>query len=115
LLYVAEAGPAQPTEPGSIVAPRYVNQPQHEWPQWANEVIARLCTGCAACPPDVPVRMFLVQGPVGAAIAHFAADQQADIIVLVRRSRLEVGRALLGRRVKISSPQRLDAFLRVAL
>jgi len=104
LLYVAEAGQALPTEPGSIAAPRYVDQPQHEWPQWANEVIARLCTGSAACPADVPIRMFLAYGPIGTAIAQFAADQQADVIVLVRRSRLEPGHARVLREVLHQTP-----------
>jgi nucleotide-binding universal stress UspA family protein len=104
LLYVAAPGEVPPAEPGSIAAPRYVDQPQHEWPHWANEVIARLCMGCAACPPDVPVRMFLGHGPVGAAIAHFAADQQVDIIVLVRRSHLEAGRARVLREVLHRAP-----------
>ena len=35
LLYVADVGTPPPDEPGSIGAPQYVDQPQHEWPQWA--------------------------------------------------------------------------------
>ena len=104
LLYVSEPGQALPTEPGSITMPRYVDQPQHEWPHWANEVIARLCTDCAACPPDVPVRLFLAHGPAGAAIARHAAEQQTDVIVLVRRSHLEPGRARVLREVLQQTP-----------
>ena len=47
--------------------PQYVDQPQHEWPQWANEVITRLAEACAQCPPNVPLRTFLAQGDAGAA------------------------------------------------
>jgi len=54
ILYVTGAPHALPDEPGSLGAPQYVDQPQHEWPQWANEVITRLGVACAQCPPDVP-------------------------------------------------------------
>ena len=28
---------AAPAEPGSLTTPRYVDQPQHEWPAWTTE------------------------------------------------------------------------------
>jgi hypothetical protein len=86
LLYVAQPGQSLPTEPGSIATPRYVDQPQDEWPHWANLMSARLCTGWAACLADVPVRIFLAHGSIGATFARFAADHLADAIVLVRQS-----------------------------
>ncbi|HLF76780.1 MAG TPA: universal stress protein [Dehalococcoidia bacterium] len=97
LLYVAD-GPA-PTERGSMTAPRYVDQPQHEWPAWAAEVIHRLATCCAGCPPEVPVRIFLARGDIGEEIARFATENQADAIVLVRRSKFQPGRAKVIRSV----------------
>lgn len=99
LLYVASPAQAPPAEPGSIGAPRYVDQPQHEWPHWASEVIERLCVHCAECPPDVPIRMFLAHGEIGAEIARFAAEHEDDAIIMVRRSRLERGRAGILRAV----------------
>src|SRR3972149_2889669 len=42
LLYVAAPDQAPPVERGSVGAPRYVDQAQHEWPQWTVEVIERL-------------------------------------------------------------------------
>ena len=33
---------AAPVEPGSLGAPRYVDQPQHEWPTWTSEFAKRL-------------------------------------------------------------------------
>jgi nucleotide-binding universal stress UspA family protein len=103
LLYVADVG-APPDEPGSIGAPQYVDQPQHEWPQWANEVITRLGEACAQCPPDMPVRTFLAQGDAGEAIARFAAEHASDAVVLARRSRLEPGRAGVLRAVLDQTP-----------
>jgi nucleotide-binding universal stress UspA family protein len=99
LLYVASPDQKAPEERGTVTAPRYVDQPQHEWPEWANEVVQRLATCCAACPEEVPVRIHLAQGEVGDEIARFAVDNQADAIVLVRRSRFQPERAKVIRSV----------------
>jgi nucleotide-binding universal stress UspA family protein len=99
LLYVAADQPAAPTEPGSIGAPRYVDQPHHEWPEWSSEVIARLGTEAARCPPDVPVRMFLGSGDISQEIVRFARDHHVDVVVVARRSHGEPGRARVLRAV----------------
>ena len=104
LLYVADSGAPLPDEPGSIGAPQYVDQPQHEWPQWANEVITRLGEACAQFPPDMSVHTFLVQGDAGEAIARFAVEHESDAVVLARRSRLEPGRAAVLRAVLDQTP-----------
>ncbi len=104
LLYVADVSTPPPDEPGSISAPQYVDQAQHEWPQWANEVITRLGEACAQCPPDVPLRTFLVQGDAGMVITRFAAEHASDAVVLARRSRLEPGRAAVLRAVLDQTP-----------
>jgi nucleotide-binding universal stress UspA family protein len=99
LLYVTGRDQKAPTERGSVTAPRYIDQPQHEWPQWAAEVVHRLATCCAGCPPEVPVRIFLAQGEIGDEIERFAAENQSDAIVLVRRSRFQRDRAKVIRSV----------------
>jgi nucleotide-binding universal stress UspA family protein len=85
-------------------APRYVDQPQHTWPAWEREIVDRLCTLCAQCPPDVPVRAYLRNGEVAGEIVRFAAERQHDAIVLVRRSRFERGRAPVLRAVLAAAP-----------
>jgi nucleotide-binding universal stress UspA family protein len=104
LLYVAGPEPARLEEPGSIGAPRYVDQPQHEWPHWAREVSDRLLAVLANCPAEVPVRMALAQGEIGDEIARFADANQNDLIVLVRRSQLEPGRGNVLRAVFDRTP-----------
>jgi nucleotide-binding universal stress UspA family protein len=104
LLYVASPEQGPPLERGSIAAPSYVDQPQHEWPHWASEVIDRLCSCLAHCPKSVPVQMFLAQGDIGEEIARFATGHDEDVIVLVRRSRFEVGRARVLRAVLDRTP-----------
>jgi nucleotide-binding universal stress UspA family protein len=104
LLYVAAPDQAAPGERGSLGAPRYVDQPQHEWPHWAREVIDRLGACVEGWPAGVPVRSFLTAGKIGPEIARFAAEYRADAIVLVRRSRLEPGRARVLRAVLEQTP-----------
>jgi nucleotide-binding universal stress UspA family protein len=104
LLYVAALTHARPAERGSISAPRYVDQPHHELPHWAREVTSRLCACIAACPPDVDVRMHLATGEIGAEIERFAAEHATDMIVLVRHSQLEPGRATVLRYILDHTP-----------
>jgi nucleotide-binding universal stress UspA family protein len=105
LLYVINPSEVkvEPEEPGSIGMPYYVDQPQHEWPQWAREVVERMrCTTCY--PHDVSVRAFLAYGEIGDEIVRFATDRGEDVIVLVRRSHLEPGRARVLRSVLSQTP-----------
>jgi nucleotide-binding universal stress UspA family protein len=104
LLYVASADEPFVREPGSIGAPRYVDQPQHEWPAWADRVISHLSTCLGGRPPGLSIQVFLVAGHIAEEIARFAAEHQSDAIVLVRRSHLEVGRARVLRAVLDRTP-----------
>lgn len=93
VLYVVGQEAEVSEEPGSLPAPLYIDQPQHEWPGWMREVTTRLCAGLARCPSGLSVETFLARGEIGAEIAQFAALHSEDVVVLVRRSRLEPGRA----------------------
>jgi nucleotide-binding universal stress UspA family protein len=104
LLYVAPGAGDLPREPGSITAPRYVDQKHHEWPSWAQEVVERLAVACAGCPPEVPVEMYLAHDGIGSEIQRFAVEHGSDAVVLVRRSRLQRGRARILRAVLDNTP-----------
>jgi nucleotide-binding universal stress UspA family protein len=104
LLYVAGERSQAPAERGSIGAPRYVDQPQHEWPDWAGEVGERLAVCCASAPAEVRVQAFLAQGDISSEIEKFAIDHASDAIVLVRRSHLQPGRARTLRAVLERAP-----------
>jgi len=93
-----------PPEPGSVAAPRYVDQPQHEWPRWADEVLDRLVSYYAACPPEVNARAYLSAGDAASEILRFAREHRSDAIILARRSHLEPGRAATLRAVLRDSP-----------
>jgi nucleotide-binding universal stress UspA family protein len=96
VLHVATPGSEMPDEPGTLVSPRYVDQPQHEWPAWTKEFLARLCAvGCARA--GIEMRLTVAKGEAGAAIVDFA--RQSDLIVLGWRGALEPGRARTMQRV----------------
>jgi nucleotide-binding universal stress UspA family protein len=103
LLYVASPTQQRPTEVGSIGLPWYVDQPQHEWPEWVSDAVERLAAS-AECPKDVPVRAFLAYGSIEEEILRFAVTHQEDVIVLVRRSQMEPGRARVLRAVLDKTP-----------
>lgn len=99
VLYVGSAERPGAVETGSVHGPRYVDQPQHEWRHWGGELAHRLRSGVAAWPGGVPVQTYFAHGAAAAEIARFATEHGSDAIVLVRRSRLERGRARVLREV----------------
>jgi nucleotide-binding universal stress UspA family protein len=96
VLHVATPGTEQPTEPGTLVSPRYVDQPQHEWPAWGQEFLDRL-RAVGGARDGVDIRLAVAQGEAGSAIVDFA--QQSDLVVLGWRGTLEPDRAQTMRRV----------------
>jgi nucleotide-binding universal stress UspA family protein len=82
---------AAPAEPGSLATPRYVDQPQHEWPAWTNEFVKRLASVCPL--GHLHVRIFLAHGNPAAEILRLSERQSTDLIVLAWRGRWEAPRA----------------------
>ena len=96
VLHVATPDVKRPTEPGTLVTPRYVDQPQHEWPAWAQEFLDRL-RAVGGARDEVEIRLAVAQGEAGEAIVDFA--RQSDLIVLGWRGVLEPDHARTMRRV----------------
>ena len=96
VLHVATPDGNRPTEPGTMVFPRYIDQPQHGWPAWAKEFLDRL-RAVGGARDDVEIRLAVAQGEAGEAIIDFA--RQSDLIVLGWRGVLEPDRARTLRRV----------------
>ncbi|MCL4535563.1 MAG: universal stress protein [Bacteroidetes bacterium] len=92
VLHVAASSGGGPLEPGTFTSPRYVDQPQHEWPAWASEFLGRLCS-LGHTPLETGMRVFLETGEPGATIVRFAAEHDVDLIVLGWRGRMESKRA----------------------
>jgi nucleotide-binding universal stress UspA family protein len=96
VLHVATPDTERPTEPGTLVSPRYVDQPHHEWPAWAQEFLDRL-RAVGEARNGIKTSLTVAQGEAGAAIVDFA--QKSDLIVLGWRGVLEPDRARAMRRV----------------
>ncbi len=90
VLHVATSETARLIEPGTLVFPRYVDQPHHEWPAWGREFLDRL-RAIGGARDGVEIRLAVAHGDAGSAIVDFA--QQSDLIVLGWRGALEAQRA----------------------
>lgn len=78
------------TEPGSLTAPRYLDQPHHEWPSWAEEFLQRLS---GVCRLDLDrLRLVLGRGQPGDEVLRVARESGPDLILLATRGSLEPGR-----------------------
>lgn len=103
VLYVATRSP-RPSEPGTLTTPLYIDQPQYEWPAWAQEFVARFGTGLGQCPLPTPIHLFLRRGDPAAEILRFAAEHHTDLIVLEWRGRLDPAHARVVRGVLTDAP-----------
>jgi nucleotide-binding universal stress UspA family protein len=98
VLHVATAGAEPPAESGTFVTPRYLDQPQHEWPTWSREFLERV-RGLGHLANIEKIRLVLAQGEASAAILEFARRNASDLIALAWRGSLEPERAQTIRRV----------------
>ena len=80
-----------PVEVGSLTTPLYVDQPQHEWPAWANEFSNRLTCMCPL--GRLHVRIMLAHGDIAAEVLRLSEEQSTDLIVLAWRGIWEASRA----------------------
>ena len=88
--HVTEAK-APPQEPGTFTTPRYVDQPQYDWPSWGEEFAKRLAGMCPL--GHVNVRVSLARGDPAQEILRLSEKQSTDLIVLAWRGKWEAPRA----------------------
>lgn len=103
ILYVATHGP-RPSEPGTLTAPVYVDQPQYEWPSWAREFVARFGTSLGSYPLPTPTRLFVRRGDPATEILRFASEHDSDVIVLEWRGRMDAAHAKVVKGVVTGAP-----------
>lgn len=80
-LHVAARGEERPEARGSIAAPLYVDQPQHEWPAWADEFMNRVVAG-GTPPSGVHFKLALTGGQAGSELAQVARERNVDLVVM---------------------------------
>jgi len=89
-----------PDEPGSLPAPRMVDQEQYEWSSWHEEFTMRFAT----CPEGGRHRTIVRVGDPPAVIVQEAASLPADLVVLAWAQVLSEGRSLSVRAVLEEAP-----------
>jgi nucleotide-binding universal stress UspA family protein len=102
VLHVSGAKPP-PEQPGTLATPRYIDQPQHEWPAWAAEFLERVAALCGK-PVEVPMRMFVARGEPGREVVRFTREHQGDLVVLPWHCHLEQPHALTLRTILHDPP-----------
>jgi nucleotide-binding universal stress UspA family protein len=80
-LHVAARGETRPDARGSIAAPLYVDQPQHEWPGWAEEFMNRVVAS-GAVDSGVHFKLRVSGGQAGSELAHVARERKVDLVVM---------------------------------
>ena len=81
VLHIASTTAPPPGGPGALMAPRYLDQPQHEWPSWAREFMDRV-VAIGGPPPAVRMRLFFACGEPADVIVAFAAEHHTDLVVI---------------------------------
>ena len=95
----AELPTPVPVELGTMVTPQYVDQPQHEWPAFSQEFLARFLGAIGHVPHGVPTRFFLRAGDPAAEILRAASELESDLIALVWHGGCEGEQGRVFRRV----------------
>jgi nucleotide-binding universal stress UspA family protein len=98
VLRVAGAQVGQPTEPGSLATPRYVDHPQYEWETWGREFLDRI-TGMGANSRASGLRLLMATGEPGVEILRVAQEEAVDLIVLPWHCSFGSGRARMVKAV----------------
>ena len=98
VVHVAAPGAPAPVEPGSFVAPRYLDQPQHEWPAWASEFISRM-SALGHPPTEVQLTLLMAAGDPGEQIVRVSRERESDLVVLAWHGSWEPQRAATMKRV----------------
>ncbi|MDQ3810475.1 MAG: universal stress protein [Chloroflexota bacterium] len=92
VLHVAVPTAVRPNAPGTVAVPAYIDQPAHEWPQWAREFLDR-AHGLCRHAPAARSRLFMRVGTPAAEILRFASARRGDLIVLAWHGDLNSERA----------------------
>lgn len=80
-------------EPGAMGGPKYIDQPQHEWPQWRWEFMERIRSVHAGALDSKRMQVVLATGAAGPEVARVARERQADLILIAWHGDLSPQRA----------------------
>lgn len=103
ILHVSGRGGIAARIPGALPIPRYMDQPQYEWPAWRGEFIDRV-RGLCRLPDDFELRFFLAKGQAGSEILRVAEERKVDLIVLPWHGSLAPRHAPVVKAITRSAP-----------
>jgi nucleotide-binding universal stress UspA family protein len=109
VLHIASTTSAPPGEPGALMAPQYLDQPQYEWPLWAREFMERI-VALGGPPPGVSMRLFFDCGEPADAIVRFAGEHETDLVVIAWVAGWEPEQRTTMRKVIDEAPSPLMIF-----
>ncbi len=89
VVHIATLGRKPPGEAGSLVTPKYIDYPQHEWGAWAEEFMARFARRLES----VDLKMFHREGVPSEEMLKLAEEAADDLITLSWHGHLEKDRA----------------------
>jgi nucleotide-binding universal stress UspA family protein len=88
VLHVVELTPRVVSEPGTMVVPRYMDQPYHEWDFWARQFLERFCSDLG----NQAVHLLVGVGDPGTEIVRTARERDSDLIMISWKGEIGDGR-----------------------
>lgn len=85
-LHVAAGGDRYRKQPHGFSAPRYIDQPQHEWPSWADEFTNRMLA-LGAPRSAVSFKLVVTGGQPGSEVVQVSREREADLVVMAWHGR----------------------------
>lgn len=87
-----------PDEIGSLPAPQYIDQPQHEWPTWVQEFGMRMLRS-PSFPGPLKFELVVSAGQPGSELTQLARKRGADLVIMAvsgdwKRSKHKVARVV---------------------
>ena len=98
ILHVSTVAANPSEERGAFAAPHYLDQPQHEWPEWGTEFLDRI-RATAKPPYELTLRTILGTDDIGRTIVRYASEQAIDLILLGWRRHVQPHRSQVLRAV----------------
>lgn len=87
-LHVAAGGERYRKQPRSLPSPQYIDQPQHEWPAWANEFLNRMLA-LGAPLSSISFNLVVTGGQPGSEVAEVSRERHADLVVMAWHGKWE--------------------------
>jgi nucleotide-binding universal stress UspA family protein len=92
VLHVSDRKDRQGKTPGTVRAPRFIDYPHHDWPEWTREFLDRLRSQ-GSIPKNIALRLRLAMGSPGEEISDWARRHPSDLVVMSWRGEIGPGRA----------------------